>query len=215
MNVPDSTIVQMLERMLHTSQEYVDSLVGAVQRVARELSSISFNYNSHMIRAGMRSPELQTLDDQLDDASAQLGRTLFDLQQRLLGDVQALRRLTRVFEAVDLEDDRPPIARLREGLDAYCTALEQEHRGISEILGSLSVRLRLMANNVEIAASHAGGESVAAPVDLFCAMAALLRALAGRLRTATGDLRVFEQTQNGYAETLRTVLASRERGEAA
>jgi hypothetical protein len=215
MNAPDPIVLQLLDRMLQTSQDNVDGLVGAVQRVARELSSLSFNYNSHMIRAGMRSPELQALDGQLDEASTLLGRTLFDLQQRLLGDVQTLRQLVRIFEAIDLEDERPAGERLREGLDAYCLALEREHHGMSETLASLGLRLRLMANNIEIAACHTGGEDVAAPVDLFCSMATLLRTFADRLRSATGDLRIFEQTQNGHAESLRTALAGSERGEAA
>jgi hypothetical protein len=215
MTSPDPAVLLMLDRMLQTSQDNVDALVGGVQRVARELSSLSFNYNGHMIRAGIRSPELQALDAELSDATTVLGRVLFDLQQRLLGDVQALRRLRRIFEAVDLEDERPPIERLRDRLDAYCASLEREHRGISETLEALSVRLRVMANNIEIAACRAGGEDASAPVDLFCIMGNLLRGLAGRLRSATGDLRIFGQTQNGHAETLRTILSASGEGEAA
>lgn len=215
MSSPDPAVVLMLDRMLQTSQDNVDMLVGAVQRVARELSSLSFNYNGHMIRAGIRSPELQALDTDLSDASTVLGRTLFDLRQRLLGDVQALRQLQRIFEAVDLEDERPAIVRLRERIDEYCVALEREHQGISGTLEALGVRLRLMANNIEIAACRAGGEDASAPVDLFCIMANLLRGLASRLRTATADLRIFGQTQNGHAETLRVVMSASGEGEAA
>lgn len=215
MTSPDPALVQVLDRMLQTSLDNVDTLVGAVQRVARELSSLSFNYNGHMIRAGIRSPELQALDNDLGDAATVLGRALFDLQQRLLGDVQTLRQLRRIFEAVDLEDERPVLDRLRERLEAYCAALEQEHRGISETLEALGVRLRLMANNIEIAACRAGGEDTSAPVDLFCIMANLLRGLAGRLRAATADLRIFGQTQNGHAETVRVILQASGEGQAA
>ena len=129
--------------------------------------------------------------------------------------MQALKRLVRVFDVVDLEDERPALERLREGIDTYCAALEHEHRGISETLDGLGLRLRLMANNIEIAACRAGSEETSAPVDLFCLMAGLLRGLADRLRNATADLRIFGQTQNGHAETLRVVLAATGEGEAA
>ena len=46
-------------------------------------------------------------------------------------------------------------------------------------------------------------------------MSGLLRGLAGRLRTATDDLRIFEQTQNGHAESLRVSLAVGTEGTAA
>jgi hypothetical protein len=176
------------------------------------LSSLSFNYNGHIIRAGIQSAELQELDRQLDEASTVLGRTLFDLQQRLLGDVHALRPLRRIFEVADLEDERPAAIRLRERLDAYCEALEREYHGISETLAALSFRLALMGNNIEIAACRAGGEDVSAPVDLFCVMANQLRSLADRLRNATGDLRIFQQSQNGYAESVRMAWASTAHG---
>jgi len=209
--------LRLLDRMSKASQDNVDTLITAVQRVSRELSSLSFNYNSHMIRAGMRSAELEALDALLEEVSTSLSRTLFDLQQRLLGDVQALRGLMRAFESVDLEDERPVEARLREGIDDYVKGLEQEHHQISETLGALTLRLRLLANNVEIAACQAGGDDVLAPVDLFVAMAGLLRGLADRLRGATADLRIFEQTQNGLAESLRMALSmsNGEKGEAA
>lgn len=215
MNTSNPVVLRLLDRMSEASQENADTLVGAVQRVARELSSVSFNYNSHMIRAGMRSAELEALDGQLGEASAVLSRTLFDLQQRLLGDVQALRRLRSLFDRADLEDARSLGERLHEGIDAYCAGLEKEHHGISETLGALTLRLRLMANNIEIAACHAGGDDVVAPVDLFCTMSGLLRGLADRLRGAAADLRIFEQTQNGHAESLRVALVSGEEGAAA
>lgn len=213
--------LRLLDRMSKASQDNVDTLITAVQRVSRELSSLSFNYNGHMIRAGMRSAELEALDALLEEVSTSLSRTLFDLQQRLLGDVQALRGLMRVFETVDLEDERPVEARLREGIDDYVKGLEQEHHQIIETLGALTLRLRLLANNVEIAACQAGGEdrgpaaAGGAPVGLFVAMAGLLRGLADRLRGATADLRIFEQTQNGLAESLRMALSIGEKGDAA
>jgi hypothetical protein len=206
LDASDPVVNHLLERMLEASQDNVDILIGAVQRVARELSSLSFNYNGHMIRAGMRSPELQDLDHQLDEASTVLGRTLFDLQQRLLGDVHALRPLRRIFEVADLEDERPAVTRLRERLDAYCEDLERQYQGISETLAALSFRLALMGNNIEIAACRAGGQDVMAPVDLFCVMANQLRSLADRLRNTTADLRIFQQSQNGYAESMRLAL---------
>jgi len=222
MSAPNPIVLRLLDRMSKASQDNVDTLITAVQRVSRELSSLSFNYNSHMIRAGMRSAELEALDALLEEVSTSLSRTLFDLQQRLLGDVQALRGLMRAFESVDLEDERPVEARLREGIDDYVKGLEQEHHQISETLGALTLRLRLLANNVEIAACQAGGDdrgpaSGGAPVDLFVAMAGLLRGLADRLRGATADLRIFEQTQNGLAESLRMALSmsNGEKGEAA
>jgi hypothetical protein len=211
----DPIATHLLERMVEASQDNVDTLIGAIQRVARELSSLSFNYNGHIIRSGMHSPELQALDRQLDEASTVLGRTLFDLQQRLLGDVHALRPLLRIFEVADLEDDRPAVVRLRERLDAYCAALEREYHGISETLAALCFRLALMGNNIEIAACRAGGVDVSAPVDLFCVMANQLRSLADRLRNTTGDLRIFQQAQNGYAESLRVTLADSGTGAAA
>lgn len=215
MSTQNPIVLRLLDRMLETSQENVDTLVGSVQRVARELSSLSFNYNSHLIRAGMRTPELEALDGGLEAVSTSLNRTHFGLQQRLLGDVQVLRRLIAMTTTIDLADDRPLQQRLREGVDRYVEGLEREHHGISETLGTLTLQLRVLANNIEIAASHAGSDDVTAPVDLFCLMSGLLRDLADRLRNATGDLRIFEQTQNGHAESLRAALAIGEEGAAA
>jgi hypothetical protein len=208
----DPIIGHLLERMVVASQNNADSLIGAIQRVARELSSLSFNFNGHIIRSGIRSTELQALDHQLDEASTVLGRTVFDLQQRLLGDGQTLRPLRRIFEVIDLEDERPAIVRLREKVDAYCEALEREYEGIRETLAALSLRLALMGNNIEIAACRAGATDILAPVDLFCVMANQLRLLADRLRNATADLRIFQQAQNGYAESLRATLSTAAQG---
>ena len=41
--------LRLLDRMSKASQDNVDTLITAVQRVSRELSSLSFNYNGHMI----------------------------------------------------------------------------------------------------------------------------------------------------------------------
>ncbi len=211
----DPVLSHLLERMLEASQGNADQLIGAVQRVTRELSSLTFNFNGHAIRSGIRSAELQALDHQLDEASSVLNRTVFDLQQRLLRDSQTLQPLTRIFEVVDLEDERPAPLRLRERIDGYCEALEREYEGIRETLAALSFRLALMGNNIEIAACRAGSADVSAPVDLFCVMANQLRLLADRLRNATADLRIFQQSQNGYAESLRVTLANYSRGTAA
>ncbi|MGH2347691.1 MAG: hypothetical protein ACRDG4_20885, partial [Chloroflexota bacterium] len=140
---------------------------------------------------------------------------LFDLQQRLLGDVQALRRLDRIHAVADLEDTRPPAIRVREALEQYCTALEREYFAIGETLANVSFRVRLLANNIEISACHAGVEDMDATVDLFCIMAGQLRAQADRLRGAAGDLRIFEQTQKGHAESVRVALTAGEEGAAA
>jgi hypothetical protein len=215
LSVSDPIIDHLVERMVEASENNADALIGAIQRVARELSSLSFNYNGHMIRAGIISEELRALDDQLDEASSVLGRTVFDLQQRLLRDGQTLRPLTRIFAVTDLEDERPAMIRLSEKIDAYCDALEREYEGIRETLAALSFRLTLMGNNIEIAACRAGSEDVSAPVDLFCVMAYQLRSLADRLRNATADLRIFQQSQNGYAESLRVTVAKHIQGTAA
>jgi hypothetical protein len=211
----DPIVSHLLERMLDASQDNTERLIGAVQRVARELSSLSFNFNGHVIRSGIHSQELRALDRQLDEASSVLARTIFDLQQRLLRDSQTLRPLTRIFQVVDLEDDRPGDVRLREQIDLYCEALEREYEGIRETLAALCFRLALMGNNIEIAACRAGSREASAPVDLFCVMANQLRTLADRLREATADLRIFQQSQNGYAESLRVSLATYSRGTAA
>jgi hypothetical protein len=43
-------------------------------------------------------------------------------------------------------------------------------------------------------------------------MANQLRLLADRLRSATADLRIFQQAQNGYAESLRATLSTSVQG---
>jgi hypothetical protein len=110
--------------------------------------------------------------------------------------------------AADPDDDRPAAARIREALDQYCLAIEREYFAIGETLANVSFRVRLLANNIEISACHAGVEDVDATVDLFCIMAGQLRALADRLRDAAGDLRIFEQTQKGHAESVRVAQSS-------
>jgi hypothetical protein len=208
MTQTNPVVVQVLSRMLEDSQMNAEALVSAVQRVSRELSALAYNYSGHIARAGFRDTSLHVQDGQLDEISAILGRTLFDLQQRLLGDVQALRRLDRMHVAADPDDDRPAALRVREALDQYCLAIEREYFAIGETLANVSFRVRLLANNIEISACHAGVEDVDATVDLFCIMAGQLRALADRLRDAAGDLRIFEQTQKGHAESVRVAQSS-------
>lgn len=208
MTQTNPVVVQVLSRMLEDSQMNAETLVSAVQRVSRELSALAYNYSGHIARAGFRDTSLHVQDGQLDEVSAILGRTLFDLQQRLLGDVQALRRLDRMNAAADPDDDRPAALRVREALDQYCLAIEREYFAIGETLANVSFRVRLLANNIEISACHAGVEDVDATVDLFCIMAGQLRALADRLRDAAGDLRIFEQTQKGHAESVRVAQSS-------
>jgi hypothetical protein len=208
MTQTNPVVIQVLSRMLEDSQLNAEALVSAVQRVSRELSALAYNYSGHIARAGFRDTSLHVQDGQLDEISAILGRTLFDLQQRLLGDVQALRRLDRMHGTADPDDDRPPALRVREALDQYCLAIEREYFAIGETLANVSFRVRLLANNIEISACHAGVEDVDATVDLFCIMAGQLRALADRLRDAAGDLRIFEQTQKGHAESVRVAQSS-------
>jgi hypothetical protein len=208
MTQTNPVVVQVLSRMLEDSQMNAEALVSAVQRVSRELSALAYNYSSHIARAGFRDTSMHMQDSQLDEISAILGRTLFDLQQRLLGDVQALRRLDKMNAAADPDDDRPAALRVREALDQYCLAIEREYYAIGETLANVSFRVRLLANNIEISACHAGVEDVDATVDLFCIMAGQLRALADRLRDAAGDLRIFEQTQKGHAESVRVAQSS-------
>jgi hypothetical protein len=213
MSAPYLAALRLLDRMLAASQEHVDTQLGAVQRVARELASISASYHSHVTRSALQSPLLAAIEAPLEDASTSLSRTHFDLQQRMLGDVQALQQLIALVAT--LQRSGGATTPLHDGIDAYCAGLEREHRLIAETLGALTLQLRLLANNIEIAAAHAGGEDVTAPIDLFCAMSTLLRGLADRLRGSTGDLRIFEQTQNGHAESLRSALAAPEEGTAA
>jgi hypothetical protein len=208
MTQTNPVVVQVLSRMLEDSQMNAEALVSVVQRVSRELSALAYNYSGHIARAGFRDTSLHVQDGQLDEISAILGRTLFDLQQRLLGDVQALRRLDRMNAAADPDDDRPAALRVREALDQYCLAIEREYFAIGETLANVSFRVRVLANNIEISACHAGVEDVDATVDLFCIMAGQLRTLADRLRDAAGDLRIFEQTQKGHAESVRVAQSS-------
>jgi hypothetical protein len=207
-------VLQILDRMLDASQEHVDTQIGAVQRVARELASISANYHSHMIRSGIGSAQLDALETRLEEASTSLSRTHFDLQQRMFGDVRTLQQLIAL--AMAPQPGGSDLAGvLCGGIDAYCAALEQEHHAIAETLGGLTLQLRLLANNIEIAAAHAGGEDATAPVELFCAMSGLLRGRADRLRGSTAELRLYEQAQNGHTESLRSALAAGEEGTAA
>lgn len=206
--------VRILDRMLDASEDHVDTQLGAVQRVARELASISASYHDHVVRSGLQSDQLDALEIHLEEASTSLSRTHFDLQQRMLGDVLALRQLVTLATATE-RDAGTTLEALRAGIAAYCAGLEQEQHLIGETLDGLTLQLRLLANNVEIAAAHAGGGEVMAPIDLFCAMSGLLRGLADRLRSFTGDLRIFEQTQNGHAESVRSALIAREEGAAA
>ena len=215
MSRTNPVVRQLLERMAHAHQENVDALVGAMQRVGREVASLSYSYNGHMLRPGMRNAALQALDWQLEEAATLLARTLLDLEQRLFGNLRTLRGLIVEVEHAPGVDDRAIGDPLRNALEAYCAALEQDYAGSAAVLSALTLRLRLMANNIEIAASHADTPEASASVDMFCAMAALLRTLADRLRATTGDLQIFERTQNGHAESLRAALVGGEEGDAA
>jgi hypothetical protein len=79
-------------------------------------------------------------------------------------------------------------------------------------VADLSTRLRVLANNTEIAACRAS-EASHAPVELFVTIAGQMRALALRLQSMADDLTIFEQTQQGNAEAVRVAVRA-ERAEA-
>lgn len=200
-----SAVLQILSRMLDASQEYVDLLNGAVPRAAHELAAMASDYSLYMQRAGLSGPRLLGLDKQLQASSAALNRTQFDLQQQLRDDVYALRLLQDVVLSA-AQESLSTVEAQRIAVDTYSADMERAHQHLGSTLGTLTVQLRILANNIEIAAAHAGSSEASPQVDLFCTLAGLLRGIAQRLRSATDDLRIFEQTQSGHAEALRQVL---------
>lgn len=195
----------LLQRLLSGGRDGADRLIADLQKGARELAALSLNYNGHSIRAGVHSAAMSAIDAELDAAASALARALFELQQRLLLDVQALTQLARIEQVVDLEDDRPLPARIRDRIDAYAATLGPSLGQARTTVTAIAARLRVLANNTEIAACRAD-DSSGAPVDLFVAIAGQMRALALRLRAVTDDLAIFEQTQSGNVEVVRVAL---------
>ncbi len=208
-----------LQRLLAGGREGAESLIVDLQKAVRELSALSLSYSGHSIRAGMRNEALAAIDAELGEAAAALARILFDLQQRLRLDVLMLSGLERIERVVDLEDERPLPERLLGSLDAYVAALGPRLDGMRATVADLAVRLAVLANNTEIAASRpagppergGGGPARAgagsgAAVELFMLVTARMRALARRLRAIAEAMAVFEGTQEGYVEAVRAAL---------
>jgi|GEM_PF-1292672 len=103
MSAPNPIVLRLLDRMSKASQDNVDTLITAVQRVSRELSSLSFNYNSHMIRAGMRSAELEALVRSFNDSTRQAESGIVRLRDATEG---AGRHITRqITAAAELKNE--------------------------------------------------------------------------------------------------------------
>jgi hypothetical protein len=212
MNEANLVLAPLLGRLLMGGREGAERLIADLRKGARELAMLSLNYNGHSIRAGIHNAAMRAIDAELDNAASTLSRVLFDVQQRLLLDVQMLTRLARIEQITDLEDDRPLAERIRHEVDAYTTALGPSLAETRSAVADLSTRLRVLANNTEIAACRAS-EASHAPVELFVTIAGQMRALALRLQSMADDLTIFEQTQQGNAEAVRVAVRA-ERAEA-
>lgn len=211
MSQPGIAAAPLLQRLLAGGRDDADRLIADLRKGARELAALSLNFNGHSIRAGVRNDALNAIDAELDAAASVLSRALFDLQQRLLTDVQLLARLARIEHIVDLEDDRPVVERALVALDPYIQTLGPGLGATRATVSGLANSLRVLANNSEIAACRAG-DSASAPVELFVAIAGQMRALARRLYTLADDLSIFEQTQGGTAEAVRVALLAERTG---
>jgi hypothetical protein len=205
MNESTLVLAPLLGRLLMGGREGAERLIADLRKGARELAMLSLNFNGHSIRAGVHNAAMRTIDAELDNAASTLSRILFDVQQRLLLDVQMLTRLARIEQITDLEDDRPLAERIRHEVDAYTTALGPSLAGTRSAVADLSTRLRVLANNTEIAACRAS-EASHAPIELFVTIAGQMRALALRLQAIADDLTIFEQTQQGNAEAVRVAV---------
>ena len=201
----DGSVQPILERLLNGGRDGAERLVTDLQKGSRELAALSLNYNGHSSRAGVHNATLATIDAELAEAAAVLARVHFGLQQRLLLDVHALTRLARLARTVDLEDERPPAERARGAVDAYAAALGASMHEARAAVAGLAGRLRVLANNMEIAVCLSA-VLTEAPVELFIAMAGQMRAQALRLQAIADDLTLFEQTQGGNAEAARLSL---------
>jgi len=203
--------LQILDRMLEANQEYVGQLSGSVPRIAQELATLASDYSMYMLRSGLTSNRLAALDAQLQGVSASLHHVQFDLEQQLRDDVYALRLLQDVVLSA-AQEISPMIGAVQIAVNTYSADMDRAHHSIGALLRSLILQLRNLATNIEIAAAHAGSSDASTQVDLFCTLATLLRTLADRLRAAADELRIFEQTQSGHAQLLRSVIARDETG---
>lgn len=201
----DGSVQPILERLLAGGRDGAERLVADLQKGSRELAALSLNYNGHSSRAGLHNATLAAIDGELAEAASVLARVHFGLQQRLLLDVHALTRLARLARTVDLEDERPLAERARGEVDTYTAALGASTRAARAAVAGLSGRLRVLANNMEIAVCRSAALTEA-PVELFIAMAGQMRAQALRLQAAADDLTLFEQTQGGNAEAARLAV---------
>jgi hypothetical protein len=205
MTVANPVLAPLLERLLAGARDGAEHLIADLRKGARELAMLSLNFNGHSIRAGVHNAAMRAIDVELDNAASTLSRVLFDIQQRLLLDVQVLTRLARIEQITDLDDDRPLPDRIRREVDACTAALGPSLAGTRLAVVDLSTRLRVLANNTEIAACRANDAS-GAPVELFVTIAGQMRALALRLQAMANDLTIFEQTQLGNAEAVRQAI---------
>lgn len=201
----DGSVQPILERLLAGGRDGAERLVADLQKGSRELAALSLNYNGHSSRTGVHHATLAAIDGELAEAASVLARVHFGLQQRLLLDVHALTRLARLARTVDLEDERPPAERAFGEVDAYAAALGASMHEARAAVADLSGRLRVLANNMEIAVCRSAALTEA-PVELFIAMAGQMRAQALRLQAVADDLTLFEQTQGGNAEAARVAL---------
>ena len=201
-----SALTPLLERLREGGGDGAERLIADLRKGARELSTLSLNYNGHSIRAGIHNATMAAIDAELDQAASTLSRVLFDVQQRLLLDAQMLTRLARIEQVTDLEDDRPLVERVYEQVEAYTAALGPSLEETRSSVAAIATRLRVLANNTEIAACRAS-EAASAPIELFVMIAAQMRALALRLHAIADDMALFEQTQQGNAEAVRLTIA--------
>jgi hypothetical protein len=207
MSETQQVVLQALQRLLQMSEENAVGLLGGIQRILREQSALSSNFRTHMARSGVQSKELVELDSRLAELTAILRQTVADLERRVHGDPRDLRQCVQVATAVATgKAEVDALVRLHDSIKAYDEVLEFEYFVLTELFTGLSFRLRVIANNIEIAASHAGTGAGSAPVELFCLIGSQLRGLADRLSMATADLRLFQQTQKGHTAAARQAL---------
>jgi ABC-type transporter Mla subunit MlaD len=133
-----------------------------------------------------------------------LHRTRFDLEQQLYDITYTLHQLQDVLLASGAEAHSLPEA-VSVALEAYRTEIRRGQQQIGTALRSLTLHLRLLAGNIEIAAAHAD-DTASTQIELFCTISHLLRSLADQLHGTAAELRIFEQTQLGHSESLRSVL---------
>jgi hypothetical protein len=211
MSEAQRVVLQTVQRLLQMNEEHMVGLVGGIQRILRELSALSGNFCTHMTRSGVHSTALVELDTRLAELTTVLRQTVADLERRMQDDRQELRQSAQMATTVATgQAEQSTLTRLREAIQAYGDVLEFEYFVLTELFTGLSFRLRVSANNIEIAASHAGASAGSAPVELFCLIGSQLRGLADRLRLATADLRLFQQTQKGHTEAARQALVDLE-----